>query len=137
MDPHPISQLFGESLPELAAAYAEYGGHHNGVDIARPIGTPVHASAAGLVLLAGVNPARPARGLHLIVQHEDGYETYYLHLSALWVSAGTQVAQGDVIAQSGDSGGVAAHLHWGLRAVARFEELPMRGYEDPTLFVLE
>ena len=60
-----------------------YGGRfHPGIDIAAPLGTPVHAAAAGRVDQCGWSPGR---GRHICIRHGNGFETRYYHLSAYCV----------------------------------------------------
>jgi len=92
----------------------------------------VLASEDGVVLLAGTIPLRPARGIHIIIDHGGGIETHYYHLSAINWNCGPNesVVRGQVIGWSGDSGGVAAHLHWSCRDTAHMDD-DMRGFRDP------
>ena len=85
------------------------GAMHNGVDIAAPIGTPIYAPAAGVVLDAG--PAS-GFGLAVYIQHPDGTITVYGHINQYFVSAGQQVAAGEQIAEVGNRGqSTGPHLH--------------------------
>lgn len=88
------------------------------------------ASDDGVVLLAGTIPLRPARGIHIILSHEDNIETHYYHLSAVNCQPIDSVTRGQIIGWSGDSGGVAAHLHWSKRDTAQLGD-EMRGFRDP------
>lgn len=86
---------------------------HFGVDIAVPTGTPVKAPADGVVSMA--HDDMFYSGGTLIVDHGHGISTVYMHLSKILVAEGTQVRQGDVIAQVGATGRVTGpHLHWGM-----------------------
>lgn len=85
---------------------------HRGVDYGAPTGTPVQAVADGRVHFAGW---RGGYGNLLILRHSAGYETRYAHLSgfASGISAGARVAQGQVVAHSGNTGAsTAPHLHY-------------------------
>ncbi len=85
---------------------------NNAVDIRAPIGTAVHAAAAGTVTLAkeGYNGGY---GNYIIIAHPNGTETLYAHLSQINVTVGQSVAQLQVIGLSGVSGRVTgAHLHF-------------------------
>lgn len=87
---------------------------HLGVDYAAPIGTPVIAVADGTVVSAGMNGAS---GRMVRLRHSNGYQTYYLHLSAFadGVRAGAHVSQGQVIGRVGASGLVTGpHLDYRL-----------------------
>lgn len=128
----PVSQEFGEIDHVL---YSEYNGRHNGVDVACNTGTPVVAAADGEIVHLGSDPARPARGFHMILLHrERGCETHYLHMSTLLGSVGDMVRAGQEIGASGATGGVAAHLHWGLRDLAQLAS-ETKGFVDPVPYV--
>ncbi|MCV2489935.1 M23 family metallopeptidase [Geodermatophilus sp. YIM 151500] len=87
-----------------------WGTVHQGVDIAAPIGTPIQAADAGVVLEAG--PAS-GFGLAVYVQHADGSITLYGHVDRFFVSAGQVVAAGQVIAEVGNRGqSTGPHLHF-------------------------
>jgi hypothetical protein len=88
---------------------------HTGVDLAAPIGEPVHATADGVVTSAGQNGGY---GLAIEVQHANGFSTRYAHLSALSAGIGPArvVRQGDVIGFTGMSGmATGPHLHYEVR----------------------
>ncbi len=89
---------------------ARWGTMHYGVDIAAPIGTPIYAPEAGVVLQAG--PAS-GFGLAVYVQHEDGAVTVYGHVDTFDVSAGQVVSAGQQIAEVGNRGqSTGPHLHF-------------------------
>lgn len=84
---------------------------HYGVDVAAPVGTPVVAPAAGLVVLA--EPDLYFSGGTLIINHGFEVTSSFLHLSKLLVKTGQSVAQGDPIAEVGATGRVTGpHLDW-------------------------
>lgn len=86
---------------------------HSGVDLAVPVGTPVHAAAPGTVIWAA---ARGGYGLLVVIDHGDGYSTYYAHLSRILVEVGQFVEVGQVIALSGNTGlSTGPHLHFEIR----------------------
>ncbi len=86
---------------------------HIGLDIAVPEGTPVHAAAAGRVSQTGWSGEY---GILVVVDHEDGYSTYYAHLSRTTVTAGQYVEQGQVVGLSGNTGlSTGPHLHFEIR----------------------
>lgn len=90
---------------------------HEGVDIAVPIGTPVHAAGPGRVVRARDDRVN---GRHVILDHGHRVRTAYCHGDALHVEKGAQVAQGDPILDSGNSGrSTGPHLHFGLRIGGR------------------
>lgn len=87
-----------------------------GIDIPTPSGTDVHAAAAGYV--AWVKQGTDY-GTYVMIIHDDGLATLYAHLSKTFVAANDYVAQGDVIARSGENGAGAAKesvLHFEVRA---------------------
>jgi len=87
--------------------------YHKGVDWATPTGTAVFASSAGKVTRAGWGSGY---GYVVYIQHADGRETRYGHLSKVLVKAGQYVEQGDKIALSGNTGrSTGPHLHFEMR----------------------
>lgn len=87
--------------------------HHNGIDIAAPKGTEIHAAADGKVEIAA-NEEGP--GKHILLQHENGYQTFYSHCDSLLVQKGQQVKSGEVIAFVGETGkATGPHLHFEIR----------------------
>ena len=89
---------------------ARWGTMHQGIDIAAPIGTPIHVPEDGVVLQAG-----PASGFGqaVYVQHGDGQITLYGHVNQFFVSAGQVVKAGDHIADVGNKGqSTGPHLHF-------------------------
>jgi murein DD-endopeptidase MepM/ murein hydrolase activator NlpD len=89
--------------------------HHEGVDIAAPLGSPVHAAADGTVV-ESAGSALEQRGRHVIIRHSGGYETHYYHLSRRYVKAGDTVKAGQKIASEGNTGSTTGpHLHFEIR----------------------
>jgi len=87
---------------------------HRGVDIAVPVGTPVHAIRKGRVVFAGV---KNGYGFTVIVEHDNGDRTLYGHNSLVRVQPGELVESGTVVAFSGNTGSsTGPHVH--------FERLP-------------
>jgi len=85
-------------------------GWHQGLDLAAPVGTPVHATAAGLVVRAGYFGNY---GLLVEIDHGNGLSTRYGHMSRLDVELGDRVAREDLIGEVGATGRVSApHLHY-------------------------
>ncbi len=88
---------------------------HYGVDYGAPIGTPVHATADGVVTLAGRNGGG---GNMVRLRHPNGYETNYLHLSSYGqgVRKGVRVSQGQVIGYVGSTGlSTGPHLDYRVK----------------------
>ena len=83
---------------------------HYGTDWAMPIGTSVNAPADGRVEKVGNHPLA---GRFIVVRHDNGYRTRYLHLSQPLVSRGDRVNMGETIAKSGNTGrSTGPHLHY-------------------------
>ena len=92
---------------------ARSSGFHTGLDIAVPTGTPVYAAAAGTVVKAGWYGGY---GYLVVIDHGNGYQTYYAHNSSLCVSAGQSVSKGQNISYSGSTGNsTGPHLHFEVR----------------------
>jgi murein DD-endopeptidase MepM/ murein hydrolase activator NlpD len=97
--------------------------HGNGaVDVANRCGTPVYAAASGLVTTALSGGWNDGYGSYIIINHGQGIQTLYAHLSSLFVSEGAYVNQGDLIAAIGKTGEVhgvtGCHLHFEVHGAA-------------------
>lgn len=87
---------------------------HQGIDLAAPMGTPIYATADGIVTTAGWNNG--GYGNLIKIDHGRGIETRYGHLSAILVSAGQHVVRGQQIARMGSTGrSTGSHLHYEVR----------------------
>jgi len=111
--PHVITSPFG---PRYVASLND-GNFHTGIDIAEPSGTPIHAAAAGVVVLAAWDGGY---GNAVILYHgkQDGvdYYTLYAHQSKLAVKKDQDVTQGQVIGYVGATGNATGpHLHFEIR----------------------
>jgi murein DD-endopeptidase MepM/ murein hydrolase activator NlpD len=83
---------------------------HEGTDMAGAYGTPIHATADGVVTHAGWDSGY---GRQVTIRHDFGVETVYAHLSAVGVSVGQRVSRGDRIGDMGNSGrSTGTHLHY-------------------------
>ncbi len=88
-------------------------GHHNGLDIAAPRGTPIYSTADGIVTFAG---RQRGYGIVVKIRHAFGFETVYAHLSRARVKVGQRVARGDRVADMGNTGrSTGTHLHYEIR----------------------
>jgi murein DD-endopeptidase MepM/ murein hydrolase activator NlpD len=86
---------------------------HPGLDIAVPPGTVVRVAGGGTVIQAGPDAEY---GIYILVQHPDGYQSLYGHLSRILVNVGQEVGAGEVIGLSGNTGRSSApHLHFEIR----------------------
>lgn len=101
-----LSSNFGRrSAPTRGAST-----YHKGVDWATPVGTAVVASSAGTVVRAGWGSGY---GYVVYINHQDGRQTRYGHLSKVLVKVGQTVSQGEKIALSGNTGrSTGPHLHF-------------------------
>jgi len=98
-----------------ARRYAQGGpvSFHYGLDMAAPFGTPVHATNAGRVVIAG---QYPIKGGFVAIDHGAGVMSYYFHQSHIGVVEGQYVEQGEVIGEVGSEGlSTGPHLHWEMR----------------------
>lgn len=107
------------------------GAFHTGVDISAVTGTPVHAAADGIVTFAEMESGY---GRLIKIDHINGIETYYAHLSKFYVQAGQEVRRGEVIGAVGTSGRVTApHLHYEVR-LGHAPVNPYRYLTNPAVF---
>ncbi|MHB0874493.1 MAG: peptidoglycan DD-metalloendopeptidase family protein [Anaerolineae bacterium] len=91
-----------------------YGGYHEGIDIHTPAGRPVVAADDGTVVL--VSWLTYSYGYHIIIDHGDGIETLYAHLSEIEVEVGQAVAKGEEVGKVGSTGrSTGPHLHFEVR----------------------
>jgi murein DD-endopeptidase MepM/ murein hydrolase activator NlpD len=113
---------------------------HPGLDIAAPVGTPVRATADGVVVFAGQFPMGRGGvwwryGNLVAVRNGDLFVTLFGHCAEIRVRTGQKVARGDVLATLGNSGwSTSPHLHYEVRKRdASGEPRPV----DPLLFILD
>ena len=96
---------------EFTSGYGpRWGTHHNGIDIANVVGTPIYAVLGGTVIDSG-----PAQGFGqwVRVKSDDGIMTVYGHVSARLVQVGQRVTAGQPIALMGNEGfSTGSHLHF-------------------------
>ena len=90
-----------------------WGKNHTGTDFGAPQGTQVLASDSGTVSFCGDSAGY---GNLIIIDHKNGYETYYGHLSKISVSQGQKVKKGEKIGEVGSTGNsTGPHLHFEIR----------------------
>lgn len=88
------------------------GDHHDGIDLAIASGTPILASRAGQVVEASYHPSA---GNHVIILHDNGLYTYYMHMTNIGTSVGSVVDAGETIGTVGSTGNsTGPHLHFGI-----------------------
>jgi murein DD-endopeptidase MepM/ murein hydrolase activator NlpD len=101
---------------------------HSGLDIRAPYGTPVRASAGGVVVFAGRDSG--GYGSTVVVDHGNDVKTLYGHLSGIYVRKGQRVPRGTVLGAVGNTGRTTGvHLHYEVRV----GNVPV----DPMLYVEE
>jgi murein DD-endopeptidase MepM/ murein hydrolase activator NlpD len=107
----PISSSFGErDDPILGNGEGEF---HAGIDISGPLGTPIHATADGVVVSVGLENGY---GRMVRIDHGHGLETCYGHMNGFAVTAGQYVLRGQVIGYVGHSGRTTGnHVHYEVR----------------------
>lgn len=109
-DNYMISASFGNRVHPIDGTIQ----FHNGLDISADTGTPVVTAKSGTIIEVGENDTD---GLYIRMSHNDGYETFYAHLSgyAEGFAEGDAVPQGDVIGYVGSTGeSTGPHLHFGI-----------------------
>ena len=83
---------------------------HRGIDISIPAGTPVLATADGIVSFSGWNGGG---GNVVVIEHGQGFSTYYAHNESNAVQVGQEVKRGGVIAHAGSTGNsTGSHVHY-------------------------
>lgn len=107
----PITSGFGQREdPVLGTGEGEF---HKGIDISAPIGTPIRATADGVVLSAGVSNGY---GREVVLDHGHGLRTLYGHMSGFNVLAGQTVFRGQIIGYVGHSGRTTGnHVHYEVK----------------------
>lgn len=103
-----VTSGFGHRTHPVTGKYSM----HRGVDLSAADGTPIRTPMKGQVLRVGEDERL---GIHVVVEHEDGYRTLYGHLSSASVAQGDEVSAASEIGRSGSTGRVTGpHLHFGL-----------------------
>lgn len=109
---HPIkaayrmSSAFGSRLDPITGKKS----YHKGQDFACPTGTPIYSSMGGKVIFSGESWLY---GKHIIIDHGNGYQTLYAHMSKIIAQKGTYVTQGTRIGLVGNTGySTGPHLHF-------------------------
>ncbi len=92
----------------------DYWSGHLGIDIAAGEGAPIYAADSGVVVFSGW--ATGGYGYMIMIDHGNGYQTLYGHLSQVSAGCGSSVGQGSVIGYAGATGNATgAHLHFEVR----------------------
>jgi murein DD-endopeptidase MepM/ murein hydrolase activator NlpD len=109
----PINGRLMDGFGRRMDPFSGEGAMHTGVDISAPRGTPVHATADGIVIHATWNTGY---GRCVIIDHGNNYQTWYAHLSRIDVIEGQEIRQGEVLGAVGSTGrSTGAHLHYEVR----------------------
>lgn len=132
-----ITQEFG-AHPEIYGRWGFPG--HEGVDFRAKPNTNIYACADGIVYRVHKNPDNHPYGIHVRIQHEDGYKTVYAHFAKAFVVNGQNVKAGDIIGRADSTGAsVGSHLHLTLKrdgATERGETDYPKDVIDPTPFLV-
>jgi murein DD-endopeptidase MepM/ murein hydrolase activator NlpD len=107
----PIEGRLMGAFGERTDPFSGEGAFHKGVDISAPTGTPVHATADGIVIHA--DSSLSGYGRLVVLDNGGGYQTWFAHLSRFYVRVGQTVRRGDLIGAVGATGrATAPHLHY-------------------------
>ncbi len=108
-----IMSHYGKRISPITGEWTR----HDGIDISARIGTPVRATADGVVLFRGWDGAY---GNTILIDHGQGYVSRYAHLSHMYVKQGDNIHRGDIIGTVGTSGNATGpHLHFEVNAKGR------------------
>lgn len=108
----------GYYLRPINTGYESQGLHgYNAVDLAAPVGTSIHASAEGTVIASMSSGGwNGGYGNYVIISHSNGSQTLYAHTQKNFVSVGSHVEQGQLIAKIGMTGKTTGpHIHFEIR----------------------
>ncbi len=117
---------FGNPLPGGIITQSIHG--WNAIDIGAPRGTPIHAAAAGTIIVARDNGAwNGGYGNYVVITHGNGTQTLYAHMTRTAVSPGESVSEGQIIGYVGMTGwATGPHLHFEVRGAANpFRNCPV------------
>ncbi len=113
------------TLPDYDSYYMKpfVGGHrtqglhgHNAVDYGMPVGSPLYAAADGTIIISKSSGYNGGYGEYVVIQHPNGTQTVYGHMSDPEVAVGQVVKQGQLIGYSGNTGkSTGPHLHFEVR----------------------
>lgn len=109
------SGYFQNPVPGALLTQGIHG--NNGVDLGAPSGTPIHAAAAGTVIISKGDAAwNGGYGSYVVISHSNGTQTLYAHMSRDIATVGETVSQGEVIGYVGETGEATGnHLHFEVR----------------------
>ena len=102
---------------------------HAGLDFTSPQGTPIYATADGVVKEAGYNEG--GYGNHVIINHGSGYETWYGHMYRIKAKVGNHVKRGEVIGYVGNTGkSTGPHCHYEVHRIGQHVDPVYYFYND-------
>ncbi|MTD38663.1 peptidoglycan DD-metalloendopeptidase family protein [Erwinia sp. CPCC 100877] len=137
-DPAPATSSGGWSAPVASLVVTSgFGGRvdptgisgtfHDGIDFGGASGTPIMAARSGEVVSANYSGMA---GNHVVIKHDNGYYSYYLHMSSLSVAAGQSVSAGQLLGGMGTTGNsTGVHLHFSISTGL------WSGFVDPAPFL--
>jgi murein DD-endopeptidase MepM/ murein hydrolase activator NlpD len=104
----------GKFRMPIIGARTCYNGYHSwAIDCPAPIGSAVVAAAGGTVTIADGSGYNGGYGITIVINHGNGWETRYAHMSGLLVNVGEKVSTGEQIGKSGNTGhSTGPHLHF-------------------------
>jgi murein DD-endopeptidase MepM/ murein hydrolase activator NlpD len=135
-DQFVLTSPFGNRISPFTRA----SDFHKGLDLSAPTGTPVYATADGIITFAGRYPIRQSVawwrfGNVVTIKHADRFITIYGHCDTVSVHAGQMVKQGEVIATVGSTGwSTNSHLHYEVRS--DLEQPGTFAPVDPRIYIL-
>lgn len=114
----PTVSGFSNPLPAGRCTQTRHG--NNGVDIAAPNGTPIYAAAAGTAIVALDNGGyNGGYGNYIVINHTNGTQTLYAHMSRTATTVGATVTKGELIGYVGNTGkSTGNHLHFEVHKAA-------------------
>lgn len=109
----PMNGTVRSSFGVRSDPFSGEGAFHSGIDLAAPTGTQVHVTADGVVTSAGWSGGY---GKLIVVDHGNGIQTYYAHLSRVAIVPGEEVYRGQTVGFSGSTGrSTGPHMHYEVR----------------------
>lgn len=122
---HLFTQAFGNN-PEYYGKFKLDGRPlpgHEGVDLKAPIGSKIFACADGIVYRVHTDESTHNYGIHVRIDHQNGYKTVYAHLQQPLVRLGQVVCGGQLIGLADDTGNsYGSHLHLTVKYTGATEE---------------
>lgn len=110
----PTMPVKSYSIAARFGAVGAWARYHTGFDFSAPIGTPIYAPTAGVVVHAGAGgDAAGWAGNYVVLRHADGTQTLYAHMSSIQVRTGDKVTGGTRLGHVGQTGrSFGPHLHF-------------------------